>query len=376
MQFRKNMNLNSKHIFRFPLISLYLLMIVLVMIFFNNCNPNPASEKEKEKAGQMGLDSTNIEIFPLNTSIRAIFPISDDSVWFGGSGGQFGYTEDAGKTWYVDSISHPDHANLEFRSISVVNNSVFLLSVASPALLFKSTDKGKNWNIVYRENDSLSFYDAMAFWDEKEGIAMGDPTERCLSIIKTIDGGDSWVKLDCSFLPETIEGEAAFAASNSNISLYNNHVWIVTGGKKARVFHSPDRGEKWEVFETPIVQGGQMTGIFSCDFYNENTGIVFGGDWNEKGKNTGNKAITHDGGKTWSLIADGIYPGYQSCVQFINENSPMEVLTVGIPGIAYSSDGGISWIRVSDQSFYTFRKADRIIWLAGKNKIARWKIVN
>lgn len=367
---------NLKYFFPFSWISLNLLTIVLAVIVFNNCKQNPVSEKETETTVQTLLDSTKIETFPLNSSIRAIFPISDGSVWFGGSGGQFGYTEDAGKTWYVDSISHPDQANLEFRSISVVNNSVFLLSVASPALLFKSSDKGKNWNIVYRENDSLAFYDAMAFWDEKEGIAMGDPTDGCLSIIKTIDGGDSWVKLDCNDLPKTAEGEAAFAASNSNISLYNNHVWIVTGGKKARVFHSPDRGEKWEVFETPIVQGGQMTGIFSCDFYDENTGIVFGGDWNEKDRNTGNKALTHDGGKAWSLIADGNHPGYQSCVQFINENSPTEVLTVGIPGIAYSSDGGKNWMRVSDQEFYTFRKADKIIWLAGKNKIARWEIDN
>ena len=43
-------------------------------------------------------------------------------------------------------------------------------------------------------------------------------------------------------LPETVKGEAAFAASNSNISVYKNHAWIVTGGQRARVFHSPDKG--------------------------------------------------------------------------------------------------------------------------------------
>jgi photosystem II stability/assembly factor-like uncharacterized protein len=204
---------------------------------------------------------------------------------------------------------------------------------------------------------------------------MGDPTDACLSIIKTTDGGNSWTKIPCDILPEVEQGEAAFAASNSNISLYENHVWIVSGGKKARVFHSSDRGEKWEVYETPIVQGGQMTGIFTCDFYDENTGIIFGGDWNEQDNNKGNKAITHDGGKTWALIAEGEHPGYRSCVQFIGEDSADNILAVGIPGIAHSDDGGNSWSQITDESFYTFRKADKVIWLAGSKKVGRWKIL-
>lgn len=350
-------------------------MLFPILLFYACQNKNKSSlagvENGKDK---IVLDSNKISNFEIASSIRALFPVDDQTVWFGGSEGKFGYTENGGATWYIDSIVHQDQPNLEFRSIAMVKNTFFLLSVASPALLFKSTDKGKTWEVVYRENDSLAFYDAMAFWDEKEGIAMGDPTDACLSIIKTIDGGNSWTKIACDKLPKTEEGEAAFAASNSNIALYENHVWMVTGGQKARVFHSSDRGVNWEVYNTPIIQGGQMTGIFSCDFFNENTGIIIGGDWNEKDKNTGNKAITHDGGKTWSLIADGHLPGYQSCVQFIGDDSPDEILSAGIPGIAYSSDGGDTWNQITDHAFYTFRKADKVIWLAGSNKISRWQI--
>ena len=229
----------------------------------------------------------------------------------------------------------------------------------------------KNWSIVYQENDSLAFYDSMAFWDNDTGIAMGDPTDGCLSIIKSIDGGNTWKKISCDVLPESAFGEAAFAASNSNISLYGNNVWIVSGGMKSRVLHSPDRGETWAVYETPIVQGKQMTGIFSCEFFDEKIGIVFGGDWEDKNSNIKNKAITRDGGKTWSLIADGEKPGFRSCIRFLGENSYLPIIAVGIPGISISNDGGINWQDVSQESYYTVRKGKDMLWLAGKDKIAR-----
>ena len=89
---------------------------------------------------------------------------------------------------------------------------------------------------VYTEVNPKVFYDSMKFFDESHGIAMGDPTENCLSIILTNDGGNTWTKVPCEKLPPVVEGEAAFAASNTNIKVLGNTAWIVTGGTKARVF--------------------------------------------------------------------------------------------------------------------------------------------
>lgn len=317
------------------------------------------------------IDQNSIEKFEINCSIRAIHPLSSDKCWYAGSKGQFGYTIDAGKTWQIDSLQHPRHENLEFRSIAVTSKSVFLLCVASPAILYKSDNNGQDWHIVYQEDDSLAFYDAMVFWDETTGIAMGDPTDGCLSIIKTTDGGNTWSKIPCTQLPKAEKGEAAFAASNSNISVFGNNVWIVSGGKKARVFFSPDRGVTWSVHETPIVQGGQMTGIFSCAFHDENNGVIIGGDWEDKDINIANKAITSDGGKTWSLLSDGKEPGYRSCIQYINPNNADHLMAVGIPGISYSLDRGTTWTEFSNEDYYTFRVKDNAIWLAGRNKMGR-----
>lgn len=346
------------------------LFLSLIFTFSLSCN----STKQLVVIPPSTLEERlQIKTNTMSSSIRAITAIDENTMWFGGSKGQFGYTEDGGNTWKIDSIQSTKQPSLEFRGIAKITNAIFLLAVGSPALLFKSENKGKTWTTVYEENHPNAFYDAIAFWDDQNGIAMGDPTDGCLSIILTHDGGNTWSKIPCKKLPPTVAGEAAFAASNSNIALVEDQVWIVSGGKKARVFHSPDKGDNWEVFETPIVQGGQMTGIFTTAFYDENNGIIFGGDWEKQTQNTQNKARTIDGGKTWQLIADGQHPGYRSAVQYIPKSKGDAIIAVGIPGISYSADGGEHWTALSSDSFYTIQICvdGRTAWLAGRDKIGR-----
>jgi hypothetical protein len=124
-----------------------------------------------------------------------------------------------------------DSLPLEFRSIAQTATSVFLLSVANPALLYQVSKKNLKPRLTYQENNK-SFYDSMKFWNNKEGIAMGDPIADFLSIIVTRDGGNTWNKLPADKLPRTANGEAAFAASNTNIVIKGNNTWIVSGGMK------------------------------------------------------------------------------------------------------------------------------------------------
>ena len=317
----------------------------------------------------------SIAVFEMNSSIRAIQAIDENTVWYAGSKGDFGYTENAGESWFVDSLKF-DTIVPHFRSIAVTKKAIYLLSVATPALLYKSTNHGQSWSLVYKEEGEKVFYDAMKFWNKNEGIAMGDPTDGCLSIIITRNGGDSWEKISCDYLPPSVEGEAAFAASNSNIALVDDHAWIVSGGHAARVFHTANKGYQWEVFETPIVAGKTMTGIFSADFYDEDNGVIFGGNWEEKEDNTSNKAITSNGGKTWNLVSDGKEPGYRSCVKYVPGTKGQTLIAVGIPGISISYDAGNTWSLINDESWYVidFDKEGNG-WLAGNKKIGKliWK---
>jgi len=316
-----------------------------------------------------------IEVFPVNTSIRALEVEDDQRIYYAGAKGAFGVTEDGGATWYHDSINVEGNYP-EFRAIAVTSEAVFILSVGSPAYLLRSADIGRNWDIVYREEGPSVFYDAMTFWDDRDGIAMGDPVDGCISVIRTSDGGNTWEKIDCGNLPEVREGEAAFAASNTNIAVYGDHAWIATGGGAARIYHTADRGDSWEVYSTPILQGGTMTGIFSVDFYDESNGIIFGGDWEAKSNSSGNVAITRDGGRTWQLVSETTGPGYRSCVRYVPGKGGESLIAAGIPGVAFSPDHGNHWQLLSDADFYTFRFVPdgTVAWLAGNGKIARMDI--
>ena len=217
------------------------------------------------------------------------------------------------------------------------------------------------------------FYDALQFFDDGlHGIAVGDPTEDCPSIILTFDGGNSWGKISCADLPTFEDGEAFFAASNTNIKTVGSSVWIVSGGKKSRVLKSEDFGKTWQIFDTPIIQGKGPQGLYSIDFYDENNGIAIGGDYSKPNENKANKAITKDGGKTWTLIADNQNPNYKSCVQYVPNTNGKEVFAVGKTGVSYSNDSGNTWTDVSKEGYYTIQFVDKnTAWLSGAQKIGK-----
>lgn len=341
---------------------------IWIVLLFSFCS----SEKKENKRAFSTIEKELI--YYDSVSIRAIVPIDENRVWFAGNLGKVGLID--GKTQKIATISYEDSL-LHFRAVAKTKNTFFALSIADPAVLYKIGFDGltaTSMEEVYFESSENVFYDAMTFWDDLEGIAMGDPTEDCLSIIITRNGGNSWEKLSCEILPKTEEGEAAFAASNSNIAVYGDHTWIVSGGKRARVFYSPDRGRSWDVFDTPIIEGGRMTGIYSVDFYDENRGIIFGGDWENMEMNYSNKAITTDGGKSWRLISDGAGPGYRSSVRFVPGGDGNEIVAAGSLGISYSNDGGNQWTELSKEGVFAIEFVnDSIAFASGNNKILRLK---
>ena len=311
----------------------------------------------------------NIQEFKQDsTSIRAIQVFDENTVYFAGADASFGFTKDAGKTWTKKSILYEDSIKPIFRSIATNGKDLFVLSIENPALLYKISNT--NTELVYTENHSKVFYDSMAFFDVNNGIAIGDPTENCLSIIMTNDAGNSWHKIDCDKLPKVVEGEAAFAASNTNIKIIDDTVWIATGGNKARVFKSNDKGKTWQVFDTPIIQGKESQGIYSIDFSDKKHGIIIGGDYSKPFDNQKNSAITSDGGTTWQLVAKGLDPNYRSCVQYVPNTNGQEVFAVGKMGISFSNDAGHTWKKISDADYYTIQFIDRnTAWLGGHNKV-------
>lgn len=173
--------------------------------------------------------------------------------------------------------------------------------------------------------------------------------------------------------PQKAEGEAAFAASNTNIAASRNYLWIATGGKKSRIFRMNRKNKEFEIFETPFVQGKSSQGMYSVDFFKDQFGITVGGDYTVQEGNINNIATTADAGKTWKIVASGNNAGYSTCVKIRPGSRGKEILAIGDRHISYSEDFGKSWKVLSNaKGFYVCEWKDRnTLILAGKDKIVR-----
>ena len=341
----------------------YFFLIIVSVYFFTSCQTNILDINlsfSKVDISHVLLDST--------LNIRAL-EIQDKKVYNATSKGEI-YSFDTNKpdlinvdqySSQIDSVLYPN-----FRSLSIVNQDVFTITIGNPALLFK------NGKVVYKEENEKVFYDSMDFWNDKEGLVVGDSVDGCISILITRDGGESWKKLDCSIFNKRLSNEGFFAASDTNISIVGNRAWIASGGINSRIYYSEDIGKSWKIIETPIIQGESTKGIFSIDFYDNKNGFAIGGDYTKPLENISNKIITNDSGKTWKTIANNQNPGYRSCVQYFPNSKGKSLVAVGFDGIDVSNDGGYSWKHISDEGFYTLRFLnDCTAYAAGNGKISK-----
>jgi hypothetical protein len=344
------------------------LSILFILSITTNCQLESDSLDVEIKQREYKIE-TSIEFA---SSVRALDVVNDTTIAFSGYGGFIGFTNSSGEGWDTTRVNIDDR-NPAFRACAVVEEHLLIASIESPGLILIAPLNDLNdFEVKYRNDDPAVFLDAMTFSNKGFGVVMGDPTEGCLTILISNDNGNSWVRVPCKSIPEIIEGEAAFAASNGNISIVGDEIWITTGGKASRVFHSPDRGVNWDVQSTPLVQGGAMTGAFAISFNSENEGLLIGGDWENKQLNKGNIAHTEDGGKNWGLVSEGEGPGYRSSIIWRPQTNS-ECIAIGSEGIDISNDSGASWINISKEGFYTgrFTPNGKTLWLAGHGSVSK-----
>lgn len=293
--------------------------------------------------------------------LRGLSVVSEKVVWASGTGGTFLKTADGGKTWLVGSV--PGAEKLDFRDVEAFDaDTAYLLSIGEGenSRIYKTTDGGKTWKLQFQNENPKAFFDAIAFWDPRYGIAMSDPVDGKYLLLKTADG-ENWQPVSTGKMPPAKEGEAAFAASGTClITVGKNDAFLVSGGQNARVFRSNDRGLTWFVSETPIVSGTAGSGIFSIEMYDQKRGVIVGGNYEKPNDNTDNLAFTKDGGKSW-VLGKGLN-GYRSAVDYVDQNT---IIAVGSSGSDISTDGGKTWKNLDKENYNAVRAKDKIVWAVG-----------
>jgi photosystem II stability/assembly factor-like uncharacterized protein len=307
---------------------------------------------------------------------RGLSSAGSSVVWASGTRGRYARSTDAGRTWHIDSI--PGNSSLDLRAVYALDaRRAWVMSAGEAekgqARIYRTTDAGAHWLLVYTTVQKGVFLDAIAFWDAQHGIAISDPIDGRFFIVTTNDGGSTWTRVAPDHLPPALPGEAAFAASGTCLTIDGeSNVWIGTGGGAiARVFHSTDRGRTWSVADTPIHAGTASSGIFGVAFRDGRHGVAVGGDYQIVRGGLPNVALTDDGGRSWR-IARGLPEGYLSGVSFVPGSA--SVVAVGLAGTALSTDGGESWRMVDSVGYNSVRFADpNAGWAVGpKGRIGRW----
>ncbi len=299
---------------------------------------------------------------PLSTGsdarLRGVSAVTDRVVWASGTNGTILRTTDGGSTWA--RLVVPGADKLDFRDVDAVDETTaYALSIGSGELsrIYKTADAGRTWTEQFVNRDPKAFFDAMAFWDAKRGVAVSDSVDGQFVILMTTDGGASWERVPAASLPPALPNEGFFAASGTNVTVAApNHLWVGTGAaSEARVLRSSDGGRTWAVARTPL-DAGPSAGIFSIAFSDARHGLVVGGDYKAETVAGNNAAITTDGGATWTAIKG--LSGFRSVVAYAPV-SAATVVAVGPAGTDVSSDGGKTWTPVTGPGFHAFSFAPR-----------------
>jgi len=285
-------------------------------------------------------------------AFRALAIAPGGVIWASGARGTFLHSADRGATWTTDSV--PGTATFDFRGVAALDARTAVLMVAAQGMarLYRTSDRGSHWAVVYDDARPGVFLDAVAFWNPRRGIALGDPVDGTFLVLLTTDGGAHWTSSPATGMPSALPGEAAFAASNSAlVTGPGGAAWFATGGGPvARVFRSTDFGRSWTVVDTPIPTGRGSAGIFALAFRDALHGVAVGGDYQAPDSVRPNVAVTDDGGLNWALTDSTRATKFLSGVVYLRSSagtSGNTIIGVGTQGTWLSHTGGVTWTRAA-----------------------------
>ena len=278
--------------------------------------------------------------------MRGVSVAHDGTVWASSQHGVVIHSADDGASWTADTIAAA--RTFDLRGIAAVDQLTAHAMVASAdtGRIFVTRDGGSTWNLEYDDTRHGVFLDAIALWNPRDLIVLGDPIGDAFTVLVSRDGGAHWTAVHP---PPALPGEASFAASNTCLTTGpKGAAWFVTGGSHtaARIFHTTDYGLHWKVRNLPLLAGDASSGAFSVAFSGRH-GVVVGGDYAVPDSSRSNVALTADGGATWSSgPVSGTVP-YLSAVATLRAGW----IATGTRGTWTSRDDGRHWVKADTTAY-------------------------
>ncbi len=226
-----------------------------------------------------------------NIYSRAIF-VDSSLIYFGCSDGSvYKYDSEEENSKRILKLARRG----ENRDIESYNGVLFVMQSGDNGCVTKINPSGSVGFIEPREWRGV-FLDALDFNGEV-GFLLGDPVDGYFTLYHTTDGGRKWNP--CEGKVPAITGEAAFAASGSNVYVANDSTYMfITGGMASKFHKSIDNGKTWTTVEIPYYPS-ETSGAYSMCFSDDMNGVIVGGNFKQPELKMNTTYYTHDGGETW-----------------------------------------------------------------------------
>jgi photosystem II stability/assembly factor-like uncharacterized protein len=216
-------------------------------------------------------------------------------IWFC-NGSTLSHTSNAGQTWVLDT----NQASLaQGNSIQCIYflDSLTGFEGGQGYSLFRTSDGGKNWSLVYDSASEDGSVYQIKFCTPKLGLAVSG--QYLSYVLRTTDGGMNWTNdtVGGSFTP------TGLSYPDPHNAWYTDLGWL---------YHSSDSGLTWTtVINNPLGQGFRS----SC-FLDSIHGIATGGD-----PDTLKIGYTSNGGISWQTTTIDSEGSYETFTSFPDSNT-------------------------------------------------------
>lgn len=303
--------------------------------------------------------------------LQAVSAVNERTLWVSGHRATVLRTTDGGATWLMRPVTGAD-STLQFRDVHALSDKVAWVLAAGPGAqsrIFHTRDGGASWALQFTNADSAAFYDCFTFFDRKRGVAYSDAAGGRTLILRTVDGGATWLHLPASAVPAPLNGEGAFAASGGCVtSSGSKHAWVATGSPEGRILRSDNAGRTWTPYATPFVKG-DGAGMTAASFRDSRRGIGIGARISAMARDTAARAvaITDDGGRTWTLRARPPAAGALFGVAVVPKAGTATSVAAGLGGLWSTRNNAETWTSASTGAYWSVGAAGRSAWGVGPN---------
>jgi len=275
-------------------------------------------------------------------------------------------TTDGGQSW--ENITFPHGEPGYFSSLSALNGDtawIAYVDYATGNQLIKTIDGGQNWTL--QPVVVNSWINTGHFFNDVIGVTLGDPDSLGFEIYTTNDGGDTWERVDNNTIPAPMTDEVGFSGF---YEVVGTEIWFETS--IGRVFHSPDYGHTWSVFDGPLPMAQSLVAVD-----NEKTVYMAYTAANADGSSPVTSLHrTSDNGISWEDITpldNGWWivdiepvPGTNTIIASLNAG-----FTTGLFETRISYDRGSTWHTIDNTSLILYLDfADAQSGFAGKWRFA------